>query len=143
MGRTSANSCSCNHPKQGPQLRCWGPLLCRGKSLSSPGCTGRGVTQGKPPVNAGGFAVHKLAPYLKLGETMGRLWQVGLGLVLAFVCLSIADTQTVTKNRCTPEGLQIACTVTEPTVFGNVLTFTGWFFVVVAVLNLAKFFRGK
>jgi hypothetical protein len=33
--------------------------------------------------------------------------------------------------------------VTEPTDLGNFLTFCGWFLVVVAVLNMFRWFGGK
>jgi hypothetical protein len=69
-----------------------------------------------------------------------RLWQVGLGAVIAVVCLSIGQTQTrtFTKTNCI-----FSCTVTEPTFWGNALTFIGWYLVVVAAVNLIKFFQGK
>jgi nitric oxide reductase large subunit len=73
---------------------------------------------------------------------MGRLWQVGLGLALAWVCLMIAQTQTVTRDK-NPPGALIHYVVTEPTGWGNFLTFFAWFLIVVAVLNLFKWFGGK
>ena len=74
---------------------------------------------------------------------MGRLWQVGIGLLLATVCLTIAGTQTVTRNRCLPGDLEYHCIVTEPTGLAGTLTFVGWFLVVVAAVNFMRFFSGK
>ncbi|MGX1163510.1 hypothetical protein FBY31_4366 [Arthrobacter sp. SLBN-100] len=73
---------------------------------------------------------------------MARLWQVGLGLVLATVCLTIAGTQTVTRDKNGPDAL-IHYVGEEPTALGHALTFFAWFLVVVAAVNLMRFFSGK
>lgn len=59
---------------------------------------------------------------LNWGEQMGRLWQVGLGLALATACLTIAGTQTVTRDKNGPDAL-IHYVVTEPNGLGIILTY--------------------
>ncbi len=73
---------------------------------------------------------------------MRRLWQVVGGIVLATVCLTIADTQTQTRDTA-PPGALIHYVVKEPNGLGLILTYVGWFLVVVAAVNLMRFFSGK
>lgn len=73
---------------------------------------------------------------------MKRLWQVCGGMLLATVCLIIADTQTVTRDRYPGEAIRYTLTP-ELTPWGQTLTFIGWFLIVVAGVNLMRFFSGK
>jgi hypothetical protein len=73
---------------------------------------------------------------------MKRLWQVVGGIALGTVCLTIAETQTVTDGRFPGEVMRYTIAA-QLTPWGNTLTFIGWFLIVVAGINLIKFFTGK
>lgn len=72
---------------------------------------------------------------------MGRLWQVGIGVALAATCWIGADAMATKRYICL--GRAADCFVTEQTPFGTTLIFVGWFLIVVAAVNLMRFFSGK